>query len=67
MRRASLAEHDGLTYRTASARLAHPVDLSRWLENGWIRIDLDGDCFRLTDDGNAEVAGTGRVAIGIAR
>lgn len=53
MARASLAEHDGLTFRTNSARHAHPVDLTQWLENGLLRLDLEADCFRLTDAGRA--------------
>lgn len=52
-RRASLIEHDGLTFRTGSARHAHPVDLANWYEKGWIRLDLEADCFRLTDAGRA--------------
>lgn len=50
MKRATLAEHDGLPLRNA-ARQAHPCDLSYWRDRGWIAHDLDASCFRLTDTG----------------
>lgn len=52
--RATLAEHDALPFRP-SARHAHPADLAHWQGRGWIRIDIDSDCFRLTDSGKARV------------
>lgn len=50
MTRATLAEIDGLSLKNTK-RMPHPVDLSRWSDAGYIRIDLDDDCFRLTPSG----------------
>lgn len=50
------AHHCRLRRRTAplrNATLPHPVDLSRWLAAGLIRIDADMSVLRLTDAGRA--------------
>lgn len=49
MKRATLAEHDGLPFR--SQRLAHPCDLAWWRERGYIENDLECSCIRLTPSG----------------
>lgn len=50
MPRATLAEIDGLSIKDTK-RMPHPADLSRWYDAGFVRIDLDYDCFRLTPEG----------------
>lgn len=47
----TLKDLDGLSFRNNSANLPHPVDLSRWYDAGYYRIDTKSDCFRLTEAG----------------
>jgi hypothetical protein len=48
-----LYDYDGVPLR--SKALPHPVTLSAWMNQGWIRIDAEHDRLVLTDAGR-EVA-----------
>jgi hypothetical protein len=54
---AMLKDLDGLSFRNNSANLPHPVDLSRWYDAGYYRIDTANDCFRLTEAGKLAALG----------
>lgn len=48
--RATLAELDGLSIKNVR-RMPHPVELRDWADSNFYTIDLENDCFRLTDRG----------------
>lgn len=53
MTKATLAGHEGLSLK-ASQLMANACDLTRWEQRGWIGIDLDAGCFRLTRAGREQ-------------
>jgi hypothetical protein len=53
-KRASLSEMQGLLIKDITV-LPHPVELSRWRDDGLIEMDLDRGAFKLTDAGLARI------------
>lgn len=56
MARANLAQHDGLALSGNSSRIAHPATLCEWIEAGYLTLDLEFSCFRVTEKARAALS-----------